>query len=325
MQERIALRTQDWENIFQATENIASFLIEQRKAPLEQRINYTEIYLDPEGDLYHPVFGKVKDCIEAKNRIDELELEAVEKLSEWARGNNIGQAIWMSPSYPNKNESRFIVYELKGDEDGKKKIALHAICGKQNLEECVFIARQIIAFSKTNTNVPEPETQLDEDWLRANPIPFDPASAYSSLIDLLQDLIQPPEIWEEIRAGNHIRAKERLLSLAYEESTKFFPKVLTASSSLDYIKIGAEIEKRFQELGYKIQHIGSCGISNTLALEILEGSRVNTNSSFSLMYEVGFLERTFPCPRCNWPISAWQGITKCPICGITKEECSSCL
>lgn len=34
-------------------------------------------------------------------------------------------------------------------------------------------------------------------------------------------------------------------------------------------------------------------------------------------------EKSFPCPRCHKAIPSGMGITKCPFCGVTKEEVGS--
>lgn len=313
IRERVALDTRRWRTPQQAVENTTALLLEQRKGPFEERINYTEIYLDPDGDLYHPSFGKIKNAIEVKTEIDRLELKAVEKLSEWARNNNCGQAIWISPPYPGQDESRFIVYDLK-EEDGKKKIALHAICGRQSLEECLFIARQISAFSSSNLDA------NSEEALRQTPIPSNSQPSHPSWIDLLQELIGPPEIWQVIREENHIKAKENLLRTVQEEMQEFYPKVSSAQNLYQHLIIGAHIEERFAQLGYAIQTIGPCGISNTLALQRLSSEE----GPFNIMFrQLPAIESSFPCPKCQKPIPSGRGITKCPHCGITKEEVGS--
>lgn len=318
MTERIALDTRYWRTPQQATENTASLFIEQKKGPLPERINYTELFLDPDGDLYHPAFGKLKDGIEVKTEIDKLELKATDRLSKWAGDNDFGQAIWISPPYPGQDESRFIVYDLQ-EIGGKKKIALHAICGNQNSAECIDIAQQIMVFSGDNFEPIDSETHL-----RENPIPFNPSPFYPSWVDLLKEVIYPPEIWEEIRAGNHIRNKDKLLQISAEKIQIVYQDIASANTDFDHIILGAKLEQSFQDVGYAIQQKGPCGISNTQALQNLRALGINTNSAFTLMSEgLPALETSFPCPKCQGPIPSGRGITICPHCGITKEEYKS--
>ncbi len=318
MIERIALDTRYWHAQQQAIENTASLLIEQKEGALQERINYTEIFLDPDGDLYHPAFGKIKDIIEVKTEIDQLELNAVSRLSEWAKNHQSGQAIWISPSYPGQDESRFIIYELE-EVDGRKKISLHAICGKQNLSECLFIAQQTQAFS--NEEIPPIE---NEESLRKTPIPFDPQPTYPTWIDFLGNLINPPEIWEEIRSRNHIRRKQELQAQVGKVMARIYPEIAQARTSYQHLTLGAQLEQELIRRGHGIMHIGPCGITNTFALQNLWAAGINTNSAFSLMSEaIPLLEKSFPCPKCHGPIPSGRGITKCPHCGITKEEYGS--
>jgi hypothetical protein len=314
--ERVALYTGDWESPQQGTENTASLLVEQgERQPLHERINYVEIYLDDERDLWHPAFGKLKDCVSVESKIDELEKQAIEKLTKWACGKTPSQAIWISPPYPGQEESRIIVYE-KLDE---RTIALHAICGNQSAEGCLFIAQQISAFSGLEFSI---ENEAD---LRETPIPFEPRPFYPSWVDFLEELIQPPEVWQAIREGKHIERKQELLTIAEIEIQRFYPEVASAETHYQHLVVGAKIEEAVAKYGHKIRPISPCGISNSLALQQLYfpyHSRLS--SPFNLMFgQVALAEASFPCPRCQKPIPSGRGITKCPYCGVTKEEVGS--
>lgn len=318
MAERIALDTRYWNSPEQGIENTASFMVEQKDGALEDRINYTELFLDDENDLFHPVFGKLKNTLEIKSATDELEAKAIDKLNDWAKTNDEGHAIWISPPYPDQKESRFIVYDMQRNE-GRKKISLHAVCGNQNLSDCLTIAEQINAYSnQTDSKI------ISESHLRETPITFSPEPYFPSWIDLLQNLIEPPQIWEKIRQGVHIEEKNKLIELAAKELAQLFSELQSAESDRLHVVLGAKLEQRFINQGFKILHKGPCGISNVLALASFETEGGSINSPFNLIYNVlPALDKSFPCPSCEKPIPSGKGITKCPHCGITKEQVGS--
>ena len=320
MSERLALDTSLWQNPKQATEDTTALFIEQGNSPISRRINYTELSLDEEGFLYHPAYGRLKNGIKVETKTDALEKEAFEKIENWSRNNQSGQTIWISPPYPEQEESRFIVYELKQDRN-RKIVKLHAFPEKYNLLECLSIARKITTFSEDKIPVLD-----DEDALRKTPISFNPTPFYPSWINFLEE-IMPSEIWKEIRAENHIRRKQELSKVVTQEIEKLHPQITKAQSQTEHLLLGAKLERNLSHQGYTIQPRGSCGISNTYALMTLNGTGTIIKTgfprypAFDLIYQtIPNYETSFPCPKCNKPIPSNRGITKCPHCGITKEE-----
>ncbi|MFV1917103.1 MAG: hypothetical protein ACC618_01270 [Patescibacteria group bacterium] len=312
--ERLALDTRSWTTPDQAKQNFASVLIEQARKPLTERINYVELFINENGELTHPKFGDIKSAIVVETKIDELEKKAVEKLSEWANNNSEGQSIWISPPYPGQDESRFIVYEIK-PESGKKKLELHAVCGYHQEKECLAIAEQILPFSEKTID-PIGST----DRLRETLIIFDP-KPYPSWVDLLKETIGPPEVWEEIRKKGHIKKKKEILTKSGSIVDRNFADLMSARTDYEHLQIGSKMEAQASDIGYTIQEQGSCGISNTLALAL---KNTKLGGPFNMLHsELSTIEATFPCPRCKKPIMSGLGITKCPHCGITKEEAGS--
>lgn len=53
----------------------------------------------------------------------------------------------------------------------------------------------------------------------------------------------------------------------------------------------------------------------------LMGSHSDSCSIFRIFFANA--EKSFPCPRCHKAIPSGMGITKCPFCGVTKEEVGS--
>lgn len=314
--ERLALDTKTWKTPAQAKENFAGVLIEQGKKPLTERVNYVQLFVNENGELTHPEFGEIKSLMEIKTPIDELEFRAVEKLSRWANENDSGFAIWISPPYAGQDESRFIVYELK-TEKRKKTVDLHAVCGYHTTHECIAIAEQLQAFSSKKNGIID-----SENMLRETPIPFTP-QPYSTWVDLLKEAIGPPEVWEVIRNGKHIKMKENILESSNLIVDEYFPQITSTYSDYEHILIGAQMEKRAREVGYEIRQVGPCGISPTYALSLLGTSQTGP---FNLLHsKLPTAEGYFPCPKCHKPIPSGRGITICPHCGAKKEDYKICV
>lgn len=313
--ERLVINTRTWETPAQAKENFASALIEQRKGPLEGKINFVELFINENGQLAHSEFGEIKPLVEVKTPIDKLEFRAIEKLTRWANENDQGLAIWISPPYPGQEESRFIVYELKREGEAKT-IDLHAVCGYHNVQECLAIAEQLLTFSPEDI---EPIHSVET--LRETPISFT-YKPYPTWADFLKETIGPPNVWETIKRGDHIKNKEEILNISDPIIDEYFPKIATAYSYHEHLVIGARMEIEARRAGYEIQEVGPCGISPTHALSLLDASQTGP---FNLLYsKLSTAEGYFSCPKCHKAIPSGRGITTCPHCGAKKEDYQTC-
>jgi len=120
MTERLALDTHKWRERTnpQIESDLASYLIENKNAPLENRITYYELEINNEGHLISNEFGRVIDLISVHSPQDKKELEATVELENWATiksENSI--ALWISPPSASYSESRFVIFE-KNKEKG---------------------------------------------------------------------------------------------------------------------------------------------------------------------------------------------------------------
>ena len=317
--ERLALDISLWiettseQKIFDrqtATQDFASYLIEHNTAPLTERINYVELEIDDGGDLFHPAFGKMKDGMVVETKNDQLELNAVDKITKWANKNTKGVCVWISPPYQGQNESRLIVYELEQKDSGKKKVKMHAVCTLQNLESCLHTARQLSAFCPEDIGVVETESQL-----RETPILFVAEPHYSHWTKLMEESAGSSEIWETIRNGEHIQRKGEVLQVGEAVVAEYFDEIATATLPYEHMLVGAQMEVRAQQMGHKVQSVGSCGISNTQAL-----SSYSENSPFTYLHStISHSERktlSCTCPNCNKKVEAeiYGGKIHCPNC-----------
>ncbi len=293
-----------------ATHDFASYLLEHKTASLVERINYIELEIDDGGDLFHPAFGKMKAGMIVETENDQLELNAVDKITEWANKNTKGVCVWISPPYLGQNESRLIVYELEQEDNGQKKVKMHAICTLQNLENCLYTARQLSAFCPENIGIIETEKQL-----RKTPIPLIIEPHYPHWTNLMEESVGLSEIWEAIKDGDHIKRKKDALQVSETVVAEYFNEIVTAVLPYEHMLVGAQMEAQAQQMGYKVQSVGSCGISNTQAL-----SSHSKNSPFTYFHstisqgEKKTLKCT--CPSCGRKVEAeiYGGKIHCPEC-----------
>ncbi len=338
MSKELALNTQLWqpklgESPGQARErtqrDFASALIEQHGGKLEEGINPYFLILDSDGDLVDPDSGeKLENFLRRETRIDFWENKAFKRISEWARRNREGYLIWASPpsSEVGYTESRFIVMELISEPEKQKSyleelksigidieimggwqkvLFCRAIRGRQTEKDCLQIARQIAPFSPE-----EIDTFENTDDLRATPIPFEPGFAMD-WIDFLAQFIEPPEIWQAIRRGDDWRAKRKTTEIADQIVERNYPGILKATTELDFLLAGAQMEFEAARMGRPLQAVGSCGVSNIEALK--------RQGIFNFLYSYFSLEKTFPCPNCGMPIQ--RGTSRCPYCGARNKGC----
>ncbi len=137
--------------------------------------------------------------------------------------------------------------------------------------------------------------------------------------DFISTIIPINHVWDRIKSGQVIAEFYQTNLLAQEatnETLREFPHTI---NSWDAIRFGAHAEMQMRHRGYHISG-GSCGLSN---IEILmsglqHGRLINQNGTI-----VGPESYNgFPCPKegCGKMIPSGLGLTKCPYCGLTKEE-----
>lgn len=129
---------------------------------------------------------------------------------------------------------------------------------------------------------------FDPEELRKTPIILDDNEA----MNWLEILAKYSEQAELIKSSKDVIIKSETLSQT---------DIIYTSTSTVYI--AEETARRTGIIGV---HKDSC----------------DRSSAFGKMYE-NSLKNYFNCPKCDYKIPSGQGITKCPNCGITKEEVGS--
>ena len=129
-------------------------------------------------------------------------------------------------------------------------------------------------------------------------------------IDYLDVNVDDKKIFEMIRSGEEISEKEVALQksgIIYEELFgKNYPR------GYDDHRVKHAVEK-----ANELEVFGNLPGSCPPALLLMQ----QNNTAFGEFFKNA--EKSFPCPECHKPIPSGEGITKCPHCGITKEEYGS--
>lgn len=243
--------------------------------------------ITPEGELFSPTaYCKVKDTVDDKTSpLGQLEYQAVLATEQWAASNNEGVSVWISPPklgvYPT---SKIIVQEIEY-ERGVKKIFNRAIVLDFDEEQCMRFAWNLTSFSRNKPIF----RSLDE--IRASPLILDTHN--KSWIDILEKLIDTPQVWKMIRTGEDKLLKKEAIRQAAMVQKQFFADQRLSYS--DEAKMAV-----MQMLGQKS---GSCpprpGSRRRTAFQVVSASALTISSGgFAESDSKG--ERTFPCPACGY-------------------------
>jgi hypothetical protein len=271
-------------------DDLATVLLENGEAPLEDRITPYEINFNKDGK---PNF-KMRE--ETEN--DFYENTALLKAGDLMRKGS-KYLLWISP--PSEEigykESRMVVFINKGEKDRVLISECRGICAKFGIEECLNVARKLGNDFKNGNE------------LRSNPIEFS-LEENSDWIERLEEVIEMPKVWEAIREGNDWLNKKKKREMVEEIIDDFKPRINREVSYQEALLIGSQIEKAMERRGSKLQSSGSCGISNSEALKL--------QSSFDVVFNNSLVPGVKPegynyfCKPCN----CYCKENVCPFCKL---------
>lgn len=310
MKERIALDLGNWKNKSdpQKESDFAAYLIENKVAPLDERITYYELRVDHQGHLISEEFGRVSELIQVNSELDNKELQATLNLEIWAsrKDSQKGLSLWISPPSCVYTDSRFVIFEKNDD-----RIRCRAVCGKETKEECINIANKL-----------SDKIYLDTEVLRSEIIEIKDEGIINNWIDSLEQVFGKSQVWDRIREGKDIEEKQITTKIASEIVNKYSRELRMVNNYYRQILLGAIIEHEAKSYGYQINPSGSCGISNITALGM--GSDQSFTPFDSFFKGNWSTEKYFSCPRCQGKIPSGFGITVCPHCGARKDSYRTC-
>ena len=325
----LALNTRNWlpkegESIDEAknraTHDFAAASIEQREAPLEERINAYAYILGEDGHVYG--YGKEagkRPSLRWETKSEYLENHAFLIMERWAREGSSKNLAWFSPPDNNHgyDETRLVVSEIKKEKE-ETLIVCRAFCLPYSENKCINLAKEIAQTSNKNI------AHIDSgNTLRAFPIFFNPPENLA-WYEYLEEQIQEPDIWEKVKSGDDYKSKDEALKLSEPVVEKYFDLIIAARSAYEYVLAGALMEREMSMSGVIFQAKGSCGMSNQKAL----GSFKENPGIFNTIFAnatISSHESSFNCPKCHKAIPSGRGITVCPHCGARKEDYGKCV
>jgi hypothetical protein len=312
MTKELSLDLSNWQSKTpeQISRDLTSALVEQKDGSFAERLFSGTLLIEKEK-LVDPTYGPLR--LRNETSLDRLENMAVERIIKLAQ-ETPDFIVWISPPSKNYTESRFIIYFPKKEGDSLQMDYI-TICSPHSLESCLFTAKQLLTFSSQNLPLIE-----DEDELRSTPIGVWVSPPYQNWLELMQDALPFPEIWEAIRKGKHIENVLEAQRVAQKLTEEFYPEIIT-SSGLEEIRTGAKLELKAQKYGFPLQLVGSCGMSNLAFLREMERL-----TPFTFLHSLPSISESGKyvknCGNCGKPIEAVipKGF-RCPSCGGIYQGC----
>ncbi len=270
-------------NYSQLVQEAASYSHETRRIPDPYIFTFDKL----SGKLVLPQNGSpVENYIRLETPTDYLELDGFRRIQELIPQNDNRFIIWISPpSQEDKYQNtKIVLIDNIAETPSEISVLNRAIILKWENEQVLDFAFQLTGFSG-NT-----------DTLRSNAFLLE-----ADQIPLLYALLtQESGQLELIKSGKDIEIKTDTLA-----------KVSDVIITLPYYANRQSTERALYNSLSKTQLIGGRTPKCDLA------------SAFTVMFEGSLLMAPFECPRCKGLIESGRGTTKCPHCGLTKEEAGS--
>jgi len=246
----------------------------------------------------------VKDTIDDKTSpLGQLEYQAVLVTEDWAAKSNNGVSIWLSPPCPGVyDKAAFVVYEIEYQNGFKTLFNRKIILDDFSEADCMKFAWNLTSFSRNKPIF------RNSDEIRATPLILDTKD--KSWIDILEKLIDAPEVWAMIRNGEDKQHKKEALRQATEVQKQFFANnrvLIEASGQFDYYggRFVYSDEAKMAIMQMLGNHSGSCpprsSSGSGTAFQTVAGSAVaiSTSGGFVESDQYGSLEFECPNPECK--------------------------
>lgn len=284
----------------QFIEELASLSQETHRVPDPYTYSITA-----KGELFSPTAKcLVKETIDDKtSQLGQLEYQAVLATEQWAASNETGASIWISPPCPDTyDKAAFVVSEIEYQNGFKTLFNRKIILDDFNEADCMKFAWNLTSYSRNKPIF------RNSDEIRTIPLVLDTQN--KSWIDILEKLIDAPEVWKMIRNGEDKQFKKEALKQATIVQKHFF-----ATSGTSY-----STEAKIAVMGMLGPHQGSCpprtGLQNKTAFQVFSENALTYIGS-SLNKDPDFC-RT--CPVCGAQINCIvRAGGSCPACKAVKR------
>lgn len=271
-----------------------------------KRISDPYVYIQKNGELFSPTGRcKVKDTIADKTSyLGQLEYQAVLLTEQWAASRNEGAIVWISPSfsgvlYPT---TKVIISQIE-QQGAVKRLFNRAILFDFSNKECFNFAQNLARYSQNRP------VFVHLDQVRATPLFLNTHGNF--WINIFEELIDDPVLWQSIRNGEDIQMKKETLRQAAMVHKQFF--AIPQVSQLDEAKMAI-----LQMLGTKSP---SCppgsSTQNRTAFQVFSENSITYAGSGLTGKDPDFCKS---CPVCGKEINCVVRMGgSCPECGAVKR------
>ncbi len=283
----------------QVVEELASYSLETKRIP-----DPYHFVVATNGELFSPTAHcKIKDTVEDRtSHLGQLEYQAVISIEQWAAGSNEGAVAWVSPPYSGVYPtSKIIISEIEY-QNGNKRLFNRAIVLDFDEKKCLEFVKQLVQYSQDRPML----THLDQ--IRSTPIILNTRGL--SWINILQELIDDPVLWESVRNGEDLRAKKETLRQAARVQKDFFTTTRPYTLPSDETRTAV------------LQILGSRG--GSCPVRLTKRTAFQTFSEGSLIIGGGLRSKDPDfckvCPICEREINCVvRAGGNCPKCGAVKR------
>ncbi len=300
------------------TEDLAGLVLEAGDKPLKERVNPRRFKII-EGQIIDTVTGEnIFGRWIPSDKLGKKENTSANLFYQHLQGNSEGAAILnISPSggiSPYK-EGRINIGYKETDED----IVFYGIPTKLDPETLRLIAAKALSLlglrpSFIDSYIPTP------DDLRNKAIPVNIPKGEDPWLLLSKILPLDGSIWESIFSGLPWKLKNEARAVAKEAATNARPMIERASSEYDYVHAGAYAERHMERAGFRIDHLGCPGVTNTQLLS--DGSYTKDAYGNARATTSGEGKFVHNCGNCGTPIFAVISAGYvCSKCGGTYKGC----
>lgn len=281
---------------YSIAEDLAGLVLEAGDKPLTERVNPRRFKII-EGKILDSKTGEnIFENWQPGGELGEKEYNSATSFYRYLLENPPGSLVLnISPSEgisPYK-EARINVGYRETDEN----IIFYGIPSKLTPEKCRQLALKAIKLSFVDFKIDSP------DDLRDKAIPITVRQEKDPWLFLKYNLPLDSDAWNAIILGIPWKLKSEAIVLAGKAAFYMGPMIHHASSGRDYILAGAYGERYMEERGWKINHTGCSGATNTQLLsdgaytnDVYGNTRAVDNSG-----EGKFVHR---CGNCGAPIFA---------------------
>lgn len=294
-------------------EDLAGLVLEAGDKSIRERINPRRFKIKEEKIIDPETGEDMFSNWQPEGELGEKECNSATSFYRYLLDNSPGSLV-LNVSPPGGispyKEARINVGYKETDED----IIFYGIPSRLTPEECRQLALRTIKLSFVDFKIDTPED------LRDKAIPIIAHQENDPWLFLKYKLPLDSDAWDTIISGLPWKLKSEATILAKKAAFHMGHMIQHASSNRDFILVGAYGERYMEERGWKIDHLGCPGSTNTQLLS--EGSYtkdVYGNARATISGEGKFVHN---CGNCGAPIfSVISAGYVCSRCGGTYKGC----